>query len=317
MNAPAAVEVTNVGHRYGQRRALDDVSFTVAAGEVFALLGPNGGGKTTLFRLISTLLPLAEGTIRVMGHEASARPHDVRQQLGVVFQSPSLDGKLTVDENIRCQGHLYGMSGDALEARGREMLVRLGLSDRAGDRVETLSGGLQRRVELAKGMIHRPRVLLMDEPTTGLDPGARSELWRYLGAVRDADDVTILLTTHLLEEAERVDRLAILDEGRLVALNTPDALRAEVGGQTIVIETDAADDLAGRISEVFEISAQVVDNSVRLQHDDAPELVPRLVERFGENIQSLTLGRPSLEDVFIARTGHRFRREPVEEGDSV
>ncbi|MCA9103027.1 MAG: ABC transporter ATP-binding protein, partial [Planctomycetales bacterium] len=257
MNAPAAIDVAHVGHRYGERQALDDVSFTVSTGEIFALLGPNGGGKTTLFRLISTLLPLESGTIMVMGRSVAAEPHAVRQQLGVVFQSPSLDGKLSVDENIRCQGHLYGMCGAGLEARRRVMLERLSLSDRGGDRTETLSGGLQRRVELAKGMIHSPRVLLMDEPTTGLDPGARSELWRLLRTLRDEEHVTIVLTTHLLEEADRVDRLAIIDEGRLVALDTPDALRAQVGGQTIAIETDSPQRLAEQIGGEFAVEAIV------------------------------------------------------------
>ncbi|MEZ6073042.1 MAG: ABC transporter ATP-binding protein [Pirellulales bacterium] len=193
------------------------------------------------------------------------------------------------------------------------MLERLSLSDRGGDRTETLSGGLQRRVELAKGMIHSPRVLLMDEPTTGLDPGARSELWRLLRTLRDEEHVTIVLTTHLLEEADRVDRLAIIDEGRLVALDTPDALRAQVGGQTIAIETDSPQRLAEQIGGEFAVEAIVVDGSVRLQHDDAPALVPKLVERCADDIRSLTLGRPSLEDVFIARTGHRFRGDAMRE----
>ena len=193
------------------RQAIDNLELTIEPGEIFAFLGPNGGGKTTLFRLLSTLIPLQQGRVEILGFDLGrASGRQSAQRIGVVFQAPSLDKKLTVAENIRHQGHLYGLSGRELESRQDEMLGRLGLADRRSERIETLSGGLRRRVELAKGMLHRPRLLLLDEPSTGLDPGARSDLWNYLREVRDADGVTVVLTTHLLEEADRADRIAIL-----------------------------------------------------------------------------------------------------------
>jgi ABC-2 type transport system ATP-binding protein len=314
MNALAAISVSRLAHRYGERLALAGLDLEIERGEIFALLGPNGGGKTTLFRLLSTLIPLQEGEIRVLGYDVSRQTAEVRQRVGIVFQAPSLDKKLTVVENLRHQGHLYGMSGAGLQRRQDEMLARLGLADRRRELVETLSGGMRRRVELAKGMLHAPELLLLDEPSTGLDPGARSDLWDYLRQVRDEDGVTVVLTTHLLEEAEKADRLAILNAGSLVALDTPDALRASVGGDSLSIETDEPETLAAAIRDRFEYPAVVVDGSVRLERPDAPQLVSRLVEAFPGEIQSITLGKPTLEDVFIARTGHRFWRERQEAG---
>lgn len=306
MTSGAAIQVAEVGHDYGRRRALDALSLAIAPGELFAVLGPNGGGKTTLFRLLSTLIPLQRGTIRILGFDASAQAHEVRRRLGVVFQAPSLDKKLSVRENLRFHGPLVGLAGRPLRERADEMLARLGLADRARDRVEALSGGLRRRVELAKGLLHRPPVLLLDEPSTGLDPGARSDLWSYLHQLRSAHGVTIVVTTHLLEEADKADRLAILHQGRLVALDTPDRLRATVGGDSLTITTDDPAALAREIAERFAWPARVLDGAVRLEQPDAHQSIARLVEAFPGRIASVTLGKPTLEDVFIARTGHRF-----------
>ncbi len=304
-----AIEILNVVHRYGERRALDDLSLRIERGEIFAFLGPNGGGKTTLFRLLSTLIPLQQGECRVLGFKLGAETTAIRQRIGVVFQAPSLDKKLTVAENLMHQGHLYGLAGRALEDRQNEMLARLGLTDRRHDRVETLSGGLRRRVELAKGMLHRPRLLLLDEPSTGLDPGARSDLWDYLEQVRREEQTTIVLTTHLLEEAEKADRIAILNVGKLVALGTPDELRATIGGDSITIQTADADALAGAIRARFDCPASVVGGAVRLEQPSGHQWIERLVEAFPGRIDAITLGKPTLEDVFIDRTGHRFWRE--------
>ncbi len=306
MSDSAAIHVSHVTHHYGSRRALDDVSLEVARGEIFVFLGPNGGGKTTLFRLLSTLIPIQQGEIRLLGFDLARQSFAARAAIGVVFQAPSLDKKLTVAENLRHQGHLYGMSGAALRKRAGEMLERLGVADRAGELVETLSGGLRRRVELAKGLLHHPRLLLLDEPTTALDPAARSDLWNYLHTLRDEHGVTVVLTSHLLEEADRADRLAILNEGRLVALDTPDALRATVGGDSITIRTADAPRLAAAIGGRFGLEPQILDGAVRLEQPDGHEWIARLVEAFSGQIEAVTLGKPTLEDVFIARTGHRF-----------
>jgi len=302
----AAVEIAEVSHRYGERQALDAVSFDVRGGEIFALLGPNGGGKTTLFRLLSTLIPLQAGAIRVLGDDVAQDVDAVRRTIGIVFQAPSLDKKLTVVENLRHQGRLYGLRGAALDARIDEMLARLRLEDRRRDLVETLSGGLRRRVELAKGMLHEPRVLILDEPSTGLDPGARSDLWEYLRLVRREQGTTVVLTTHLLEEADKADRLAILDRGKLVALDTPDRLRSTVGGDSLTIETDEPERLIAGLQERFGFAARRIDDAVRIEQADGHRWVAQVVEAFPGTVKSVTLGKPTLEDVFINRTGHRF-----------
>jgi ABC-2 type transport system ATP-binding protein len=305
----AAIEVSELRHNYGERAALKGVSFTVRPAEIFGLLGPNGSGKTTLFRILSTLMIPSGGSARIMGFDPATQPNAVRQQIGVVFQSASTDVKLTAAENLWHQGHLYGLSGTRLKQRIAEMLGRVGLADRANERVETFSGGQQRRVELAKGLMHRPAVLLLDEPTTGLDPGARRDLWQYLATLRDQEGVTVIVTTHLMEEAERCDRLAILSEGELVAMGTPAELKSEIGGDVIVLEADDAQALAARIQSRFAVVCNVIDNKVRLEREQGHRFVTDVMEAFPREIHSISVSRPTLEDVFISRTGHRFWTE--------
>lgn len=300
-----ALSIRDVRYRYGEHQAVRGVSLDVAPGEVFALLGPNGSGKTTLFRLISTLVPLQEGEIDVLGVSLREHPSAVRGHLGVVFQSPSIDKKLTVLENLMHHGRLYGLGGSTLKQRATEMIERLGLADKLTDSVETLSGGQRRRVELAQAMLHDPKLLVLDEPATGLDPGARSDIWKYFATLSD-EGVTIVLTTHLLEEAERADRLGIMHRGELVALDTPLALQSSLGGDTITLRTSGAQSLADEIAGKFSLTPSVVDGTVRLEHLDGHQLIPQLVEAFGDQIDAVTLGKQTLEDVFIARTGHRF-----------
>ncbi len=300
-----ALAVCDVRYSYDGHEAVRGVSFEVAAGEVFALLGPNGSGKTTLFRLISTLVPLQQGDIQVLGLSVREQAPAVRGQLGVVFQAPSVDKKLTVLENLLHHGRLYGMHGKQLKQKAKQMADRLGLAEKTGDSVETLSGGQRRRVELAQAMLHEPRMLVLDEPATGLDPGARSDLWRYFTGLAD-EGVTIVLTTHLLEEAERADRIGIMHRGELAALDTPAALQASLGGDTLILRTADTDSLAAAIREQFQLPTTTVDGTVRLEQPNGHELVPRLIEALGPQIEAVTLGKPTLEDVFIARTGHRF-----------
>ena len=306
MPEEAAIRIDALSHLYGERAALRDVSFEVKRGEIFSLLGPNGSGKTTLFRILSTLLRPSAGRASVLGFDVARDPGQVRRRMGVVFQSPSIDGKLTVAENLHHHGRLYGMAGRELKDRIARSMERLGIADRAGDRVETLSGGLQRRVELAKGLLPKPDVLLLDEPSTGLDPAARRELGRYLEELRDQDRVTVVLTTHYLEEAERSDRVAILHQGRLVSIGEPDGLKASVGGDVVVIQPHDVAALAERIRERFGIDAVAVDGTLRVERPRAHELVRDLVEAFGREIKSVTFGKPTLEDVFVHLTGDRF-----------
>lgn len=302
----AAVQLSNLTYRYGRRTALDQLSLEIQHGEIFVFLGPNGGGKTTLFRLLSTLFSVQEGEASILGFDLRREVTDIRLRLGVVFQAPSLDKKLTVSENIRFQAALYGLSGAELKRRETQMLGELGLVERAHDLVETLSGGLKRRVELAKGMIHHPELLLLDEPSTGLDPGARADLWQYLQRMRSEFGVTVVLTTHLLEEADKADRIAILHRGQLVALDTPDALRATVGGDSITIEAEDPTTLVTEMQAHLGLAANVVDGRVRLEQARGHEWIARIVEAFPGRIASITLGKPTLEDVFIEKTGHRF-----------
>jgi len=302
----AIVEVDGLSFAYGDHLALDGLSFSVRPGEIFGLLGPNGGGKTTLFRILATLLAPRSGSARVAGHDVVREPHAVRERIGVVFQSPSLDGKLTVRENMRHQGHLHGMSGSALESRIDEMLESVSMGPRDGDLVETLSGGMKRRVDLAKGLLHRPALVLLDEPTTGLDPGARIDLWEHLAATRARQGLSVLVTTHLMEDADRCDRLLIVDRGRIVALDTPEALREGVGGDVVVARARDPRGLAEEVRRRFSEEVEVVDDTIRIRRARGHEFVPALVDAFPGRIEAISVGKPTLEDVFIQRTGHRL-----------
>lgn len=304
--AVPAIEIRDLRHRYGSREALRGVSLSVHRGEMFALLGPNGGGKTTLFKILSTLIPAATGRVRVLGHDLRHEAERVRPRLGIVFQEPGLDRKLTVVENLVRHGHLYGLRGMALRVRIRELLARLELAARADDLVESLSGGLARRTELARGLLHSPELLLLDEPSTGLDPGARREFGAHLRELRERDGVTVVLTTHILEEAERADRVAVLHEGSLVALGRPDDLKRSVGGDVVVVQSDDPEGLRKRMRNQLGIDAQVVEGTLRIERPRGHELVREIVEVFSGEVRSVTFGRPTLEDVFVHVTGHRF-----------
>jgi len=305
----SVIAVRELAHRYDDRTALNGVSFNVCRAELFGLLGPNGSGKTTMFRILSTLMVPRGGNAIILGHDVAKDPSRLRREIGVVFQAQSVDLKLTAAENLRHQGHLYSLHGAALNARISEILERVGLADRAKEKAETFSGGMQRRLELAKGLLHHPQVLLLDEPTTGLDPGARRDLWQYLRILRDEERVTVLVTTHLMEEAERCDRLAILNEGKLVALGTPAELKQEIGGDVIVLETGEPESLASRIRARFKIEVRVVAEQVRIEKNQGHRFVTDLVEAFPGEIDAVSVAKPSLEDVFIRRTGHRFWSE--------
>jgi ABC-2 type transport system ATP-binding protein len=299
-----AVETLHLAHRYGERVALRDVSITIRQGEVFALLGPNGGGKSTLFRILSTLQVPSGGAARIFGHDVVRDADAVRRRISVVFQHPSLDAKLTVAENLRNHGALYGLGAQASRRRSEELLERFRLQERRDERVERLSGGLARRVELAKGLLPGPDLVLLDEPSTGLDPGARRDLMGHLLALREQDAVTVLLTTHYLDEAERCDRVAIIDRGDVIAIDTPDALKARVGGDVLTIRAADPKSLGTRLQARFGLEPMYVDGTVRVEHARGHELVRELVDAFPDDVSSVTFGRPTLEDVFVRLTGH-------------
>jgi len=301
-----AINVDQVSRRFEDRLALDRISFSVARGEVFGLLGPNGGGKTTLFRILSTLIAPSDGDARIAGASVVRTPQEARRHLGVVFQRPSLDGKLSVVENLLTHGALYRLVGKELRVRAADALERVGLGDRSNDRVEILSGGLQRRVELAKALLHRPPILLLDEPSTGLDPGARRDFLTYLRDLRDSTGVTVLLTTHFMEEAERCDRIAILHEGKIVRLGRPVELKDEVGGDVVVLYSSQLKELQAGIRARFGVEPQIIDGSLRLEKPQGHEFVRDVVDAFPSEITSITYGKPTLEDVFVHATGAKF-----------
>ena len=309
MSDTFAISVRDLTKSFGERRALDGISLEVKRGELFCLLGPNGGGKSTLFRILATLSLPDSGTAEISGHSVITDASAVRARLGVVFQSPSLDGKLTILENLRCGGALYGLKGSELESRITGAVEALNLTDRLTDLVETLSGGLQRRAEIAKCLLIRPEVLLLDEPSTGLDPGARLDLWVALEQLRSKHGVTALCTTHLMEEAARADRVGIVSAGKLVALGTPEELTSAIGGDVVSLgasKESGADVLAKLITERLGIPSTVIEGEVRIESSEAYALAARLAGEFPSEIISLRIARPTLEDVFIARTGRLF-----------
>jgi len=312
---PLAVEIKRLCFNYDERQALIDISASINKGEIFGVLGPNGGGKTTLFKLLSTLIPLQSGDVTILGYDLKEDTEALRRRIGVVFQHPSVDAKLTVAENIAHHGRLYGLRGRILSDRIEAMLARIGLSARADELVETLSGGLKRRVELAKALIHRPELLILDEPSTGLDPVARREFMNYLGDLRENDGVTIVLTTHHMEEAARCDRIAVLHQGRLATVASPGELKTRVGGDVIVIHTADAENLCRKIQQRMHVAGSVVDGTVRIERPRGHEFVRDVVDTFGEEIESVTFGKPTLEDVFVHLTGHQFYGGKVEDAE--
>ena len=303
------VEISHLSHRYGQHLALDDLSLAIESGEIFGFLGPNGSGKTTLFRILSTLIPVTAGHVRMLGRDVANSRDLVRQQIGVVFQSPSLDKQLTARENLTHHGHLYGMRGADLRRRVSEALSAVGLSDRADERVEGFSGGMRRRVEVAKGLLHQPRILLMDEPSTGLDPAARIDMWRHLSQINQEHRVTILVTTHLMEEAERCGRLAIMARGKLLAADTPAALKERIGGDVITITTSQPEQVRQALRDRLGIEAQEMNGVFRIERARGHEFVPPLIEALPGLVDSVAVGKPTLEDVFIDLAGRRLAED--------
>jgi ABC-2 type transport system ATP-binding protein len=299
----AAVDIQGVTHRYGEHRALQDVTLQVAPGTLYGLLGPNGSGKTTLFRILSTLMPPSEGRARVFGMDTTQRPDVVRERIGVVFQDEALDDALTVRENLRFQSALYGLHGTARRERIEGLLEQLGVADRADDPVEELSGGLRRRADLARGLLHRPDLLLLDEPTSGLDPAARRTFWTAVERLQETEGTTLLLATHLMDEAERCDRVGILSDGTLVAEGAPSTLKGELGDETLWLDTESPGLLRDRIEAQFGVSTRIVGSVVQVAPSEPPAFLSALYEAMGDRIRSATIRTPTLEDVFMVHAG--------------
>ncbi len=303
MTGALAVHAAGVGFRYGDRVACDDIGLEVEPGAVHGVLGPNGSGKSTLFKVLCTAYPIQRGTVSVFGEDLATRVDAIRSMLGVVFQSAALDGQLTVEENLICAGNLFGLRGGPLRARVAEVAEWAGVRDRAADRVAALSGGLRRRVEIAKALLPAPRLLLLDEPSTGLDPGARIDLWRLL---RASAGLTVLFTTHLMDEAEQADGITILTEGRVVAAGRPADLVQEVGGVVLEASCEEPEAVAARVEEVLGVAPVIVGRALRVESPDAHRMVGPLVDALGSRLARVSVSHASLEDVYIRKTGHRF-----------
>ncbi|MQY09007.1 ATP-binding cassette domain-containing protein [Actinomadura macrotermitis] len=302
-----AVAVDGLVKRFGDVEAVRGIGFSVAPGEIFGFLGPNGAGKSTTINMLCTLLRPTAGTARVAGHDVVTERDDVRRNIGLVFQDPTLDGYLTGEQNLRFHAELYGVPRAAAAGRMRQVLEMVGLWDRRGDLVSAYSGGMKRRLEIARGLLHSPRVLFLDEPTVGLDPQTRSSIWEYIRRLRHTEEITIFMTTHYMDEAEFCDRIAIMDSGGIVALDTPEELKAGVGKDRVQIRTADDDAAIAALKEHFGLDAAVAEGAVTFAVPAGEAFVPRLFGELGVPIRSVSVSRPSLDDVFMKYTGSTIR----------
>jgi ABC-2 type transport system ATP-binding protein len=302
-----AIVVRGLAKSFGEVQAVCGVDFEVAAGEVFGFLGPNGAGKTTTINMLCTLAKPSAGSATVAGYDVVRERDDVRRHIGLVFQDPTLDGYLTGEQNLRLHAELYGVQSNLVPLRMEQMLRMVGLWERKDSPVRTFSGGMRRRLEIARGLMHSPRVLFLDEPTIGLDPQTRRSIWSYIRLLKETEDVTIFMTTHYMDEAEWCDRIAIMDQGKIVALDAPETLKARVGADTIRIHTDDDQAAIAAIAERFDLTATISEGAVAFGVPSGEEFVPRLFAELGVPIRSVTVSRPTLDDVFMSYTGTSIR----------
>jgi ABC-2 type transport system ATP-binding protein len=302
-----AVEVRGLVKRFGDVEAVRGIDLDVAAGETFGFLGPNGAGKSTTISMLCTLVRPDDGSARVAGHDVMRERDAVRRNIGLVFQDPTLDGYLTAEQNLRFHAELYGVPKALVPDRMRLVLEMVGLWERRGSLVQTYSGGMKRRLEIARGLLHAPRVLFLDEPTVGLDPQTRSSIWGYIEQLKEAEDITIFLTTHYMDEAEHCDRIAIIDQGRVIALDTPEALKASVGKDRVQLQVDDTDAAIAALRERFGLEATIAEGSVTVAVEAGEAFVPRVFAELGVPIRGVSVARPSLDDVFMSYTGTTIR----------
>lgn len=302
----------NLVKRFGNHTAVDDVSFDVRPGEIFGFLGPNGAGKTTTINMLCTLLRPTSGTAVLNGFDIVKQQNDVRKSIGLVFQDASLDNKLTAMENLKFHAMIYALPGEKFTVRVEEVLAMVELSDRRDELVQTFSGGMKRRLEIARGLLHYPKMLFLDEPTLGLDPQTRNHIWEYIHELKEREGTTIFLTTHYMEEAERCNRIGIIDHGKIVALDTPDALKNMVGGDVVTIQTENDEQAADFIGRNYEIEVKGDDNGLHFEVEGGAEFVPRLAKEINVRLKAITVNRPTLEDVFLKLTGRAIRDETLD-----
>ncbi len=310
----AAITVANLRKQFGEFEAVKGVSFEVGAGEVFGFLGPNGAGKSTTINMLCTLLTPTSGRARVAGHDVVAERDDVRRNIGLVFQDPTLDGYLTAAQNLKLHAELYGVPTKLVGPRMEQVLRMVGLWERKDGQVMSFSGGMRRRLEIARGLMHSPRVLFLDEPTIGLDPQTRRSIWTYIRQLKEREEITIFMTTHYMDEAEWCDRIAIMDQGQIVALDTPERLKAGVGADRVTLQTDDNDAAIAALRERLGVQAQIAEGAVTFRIQAGEQFVPRLFAEFDPArnpdlpaISSVSVSRPTLDDVFMSFTGSTIR----------
>jgi ABC-2 type transport system ATP-binding protein len=313
----AAVTAHGLVKRYGQVEAVRGIDLEVEAGEIFGFLGPNGAGKSTTISILCTLVRPTSGLATVAGLDVSHDPDGVRSRIGLVFQDPSLDIQLTARENLEFHAFIYDVPADVRRKRIAEVLEMVELADRAGSEVKTFSGGMKRRLEIARGILHTPDVLFLDEPTVGLDPQTRRHIWSYLKELQQRERITIFMTTHYMDEAEYCDRIAIIDHGQIVAQGTPDELKRLVGGDVVTITASDNTAAAEEIKQRFGLEPMIDNGSLRVEVDDGAGFVPRLVRETDVRIESVAFRRPSLDDVFLKLTGHAIRDEDAGSADQM
>ncbi len=307
------IEVNNLSKRFRDFDAVTDVSFNVEKGEVFGFLGPNGAGKTTTINMLCTLLRPTSGGATVAGSNIVKEKNSVRRSIGLVFQETTLDDHLTAEQNILFHALAYGVRSDLRKLRTKELLMLMELWDRRKDKIRTYSGGMKRRLEIARGLVHLPQVLFLDEPTLGLDPQTRNRIWEYILGLREKEGLTIFLTTHYMDEAEHSDRIAVIDNGKIVAMDTPNALKSQVSGDTVTISSDNNDLVGKELREKYSIPSAISNGAVNFRVPSGEEFIPQFVQGFDGNLQSIGLRRPTLEDVFLHVTGRQIRDERVDE----
>src|ERR1700749_1615632 len=306
-NRAAAIEVRGLTKNFDEVQAVRGVDFEVATGEVFGFLGPNGAGKTTTINMLCTLARPTSGEARVAGHDVVRERDDVRRNIGLVFQDPTLDGYLTAEQNLRLHAELYGVQPDLVMPRMQQVMEMVGLWERRDHVVGTFSGGMRRRLEIARGLMHSPRVLFLDEPTIGLDPQTRRSIWTYIRELQEREEITIFMTTHYMDEAEWCDRIAIMDHGQIVALERPEALKAQVGTDRVMIHTEDDEAAIAALAERFGIEARISEGAVTFGVPEGEQFVPRLFAEFEMPIRSVSVSRPTLDDVFMSYTGSTIR----------
>jgi ABC-2 type transport system ATP-binding protein len=311
------IEVAGLVKRYGEIEAVRGIDLDVGAGEIFGFLGPNGAGKSTTISILCTLLRPTAGSARVAGIDVVQDPGAVRACIGLVFQDPSLDEQLTARENLEFHAFLYGLPRAVRRRRIDDALAMVELTERASSLVRTYSGGMRRRLEIARGILHYPRVLFLDEPTLGLDPQTRSRIWEYLLELRKHEQITIFMTTHYMDEAEFCDRIAIIDRGTIIASGTPAELKSLVGGDVVTITTPDPQTAAEEVKRAFQLEPILDDGTLRVEVRDSAAFLPRLFAELRAPVSAVVARQPSLDDVFLKLTGHAIRDEGAAQLDTL